>query len=543
MMNKISNDESSPPPSSSPVDQIVSSPSSPSSPTTAVGAAGELKQPQPLLRPRTSTASTASITAAPSSGSAGGGVDGGSADGAATDNNDDVAPPLSLSVPAASSSSSKAATAVSPPTSPPASPTSTQASTPPPPSSSRTLDNNNHCLKKDNQKSSSSLGGGCGCFSTIRRRWVTLMDYTRDWITLGVVTLAKSAARNPKSCIAIVTFISVLLIGVGLLTNFDMNVSSWEQMTPVNSVQRTQKQWIVNESGFPVQPYSMRIMIHADGHNVLSRQGIWHVYEVLDKVTTSIPRYEEYCTEAELLAEETGGGYYSLCGIRAVTLLWNNSLTIAQEELLSETDVILAVNADKYPNGGDVDVREIMGQMTVHYDTVVEAQSFIMEVLVPGTVGDGSEGKQIATQALHSVLDLRQQWLDQPQGLMKERNVTTNLVTETPTYRIEVMLTDHSIEEEMLRAAFKDIPLVPAVFVIMAIFTCIVFSTTRKQDQDDENHACEQRILLGVGAVFTVLLSLVSAYGLLWACGTYIVSSSEVTTGCYDCYPSCLCCL
>jgi cellobiose-specific phosphotransferase system component IIC len=90
----------------------------------------------------------------------------------------------------------------------------------------------------------------------------------------------------------------------------------------------------------------------------------------------------------------------------------------------------------------------------------------------------------------------------------------------------------------MVSAAFKDIPLIPGVFVVMTIFTCLVFSTTTKKqhgasnvDSASNSRSCwqyQQRILLGLGTVWTILLSICTSYGLLWIigmCTLYAVSS------------------
>lgn len=60
------------------------------------------------------------------------------------------------------------------------------------------------------------------------------------------------------------------------------------------------------------------------------------------------------------------------------------------------------------------------------------------------------------------------------------------------------------------RAIVNDIPLVPIVFVVMGIFTSLVFW---KKDK------VQSRSLLGFGAVVTVLLSIMSGYGLQFVIG------------------------
>jgi uncharacterized BrkB/YihY/UPF0761 family membrane protein len=64
--------------------------------------------------------------------------------------------------------------------------------------------------------------------------------------------------------------------------------------------------------------------------------------------------------------------------------------------------------------------------------------------------------------------------------------------------------------DRFTRAIVDDIPLVPIVFVIMGIFTSLVFW---KKDK------VQSRSLLGFGAVVTVLLSIISGYGLQFVIG------------------------
>jgi uncharacterized BrkB/YihY/UPF0761 family membrane protein len=64
--------------------------------------------------------------------------------------------------------------------------------------------------------------------------------------------------------------------------------------------------------------------------------------------------------------------------------------------------------------------------------------------------------------------------------------------------------------DRFTRAIVDDIPLVFIVFVVMGIFTSLVFW---KKDK------VQSRSLLGFGAVVTVLLSIMSGYGLQFVIG------------------------
>ena len=181
-------------------------------------------------------------------------------------------------------------------------------------------------------------------------------------------------------------------------------------------------------------------------------------------------------------------------------MFWNHSRAIMEENVQSDVDVILAVNTPKYPDSSEVDQRELMGHMTRHNDIVVFAESFLLEIVIPAAPSDA---KAVSEAVLDTLLDLRQQW-------------ASNSTVPT-AYRLEVYLTDFSLESETLRAVFNDLPLIPTVFVIMALFTCLVFSTSHKPGETQ----VKQRIVLGMGAVVAVVLSLATSYGLLYTIGTY----------------------
>jgi hypothetical protein len=61
--------------------------------------------------------------------------------------------------------------------------------------------------------------------------------------------------------------------------------------------------------------------------------------------------------------------------------------------------------------------------------------------------------------------------------------------------------------------------LAAGVFIIMSIFTCLVFM---------KQHKVYSRSLLGLAAVFSVLLSLMSGYGSMFICGVPLTSMTQI---------------
>jgi len=338
--------------------------------------------------------------------------------------------------------------------------------------------------------------------SAIRKRWHSLMDIPRGCIAYFVLHASRHAASHPVGYIVGILILSFVVLLIGLLTNFDMNTESSVGYTPFHSVINEQKDWILEESNFPPKPHSIRILIHKEGASVASRDGVLKAFEVIRAVEVT-QGYQELC-DTSLETNEVG--YSGLCQIRGVPLFWNNTLEIFEESVLSDTDLLLAISAKEYPDTSTVEPMEIMGHIAYHRDTyVIAAESFLMEILIPKPADDS---KGIAVDVLGSLLDLKNEWID-----LSGKNESSN-------FGLEVYFTDYSLEAESLRAVFKDLPLIPAVFVIMTIFTCLVFSFSHKPDG---NGKCKQRLMLGFGAVATVCLSMAFSYGILYIIGTCFV--------------------
>jgi Patched family len=394
--------------------------------------------------------------------------------------------------------------------------------------------------------------------------------------------MAQHAASYPVHYAVLITLFSFGALAVGYFTNFELHVNNREQLTASKSRLIPEFQWM--KGTFPQDPYLFSILVHRDADdkrsgdnpNLLTVDGIDHALHVVDMIQ-STAGYQELCDAYAKDAitprkAATRGGFTSLCLIQGVTAFWNHSLDAFNYERtinnMSDTDVILAVNSEFYPDGRRVAVSELFGQMTTHNSAVVKANAFRMTVTIPASrieeyMDDFVEGtgnqvsRDLSLRLLDELLNLRQEW-----------------TSETP-YRLQVMLYDYSIEQELVRAAVKDLPLIPFVFIIMAVFTCVVFSTAHKQGdsqlqsqsqlqqpkqqqrqdtiqdtalkgehvssgeeseggneifhshnqtQEEKSrelcrHSHQTRILLGIGAVVTILLSILTSYGLLWIIG------------------------
>lgn len=118
------------------------------------------------------------------------------------------------------------------------------------------------------------------------------------------------------------------------------------------------------------------------------------------------------------------------------------------------------------------------------------------------------EAEALEISILERMLELRDTW--------KRQNGNR--------FRLEVAVA-RSFDDEYERAVISDVPLIPFVFGIMSVPCLIIFP---KCDR------VQSRSLLGFGAVVTVLLAIITSFGLLFLCGVPFTSLTQVgcTEGC-----------
>jgi hypothetical protein len=299
--------------------------------------------------------------------------------------------------------------------------------------------------------------------------------------------VTRRAATHPKKYIVSIISFSILVLVVGLLTNFQTEAEDDAVWTPKNSRPLTHRDWLDDSSGFPEDPRNFFLLVHTNGGNVLGHAGVDRVFTALDTVRET-DGYSNLCSNAD----DDG---QSACSITAVTTFWNQTRAVFEKDVNDDDDeaAIAAISADYYPDGTKVDVDWILGNSQEDENGILTfAQLYIVRIDLPDV---GSEAEDFETVALDNALDLKDAWEAEADN----------------AFRLEVVA-ERSFEDEFARAIMSDLPLIPIVFIIMAVFTCIIFS---KCDR------VEARSLLGFGAVCCVLLSIMTGYGLMFIIGTY----------------------
>ena len=336
-------------------------------------------------------------------------------------------------------------------------------------------------------------------------QWTQFTSFIHDAISRGVVMLSRMAATHPKTVLSVTVFTALALPTIGWFTNFRMEVEQEAILAPFNSLSRQHHDWIEKESNFPSSTRPFDMLIHRDGEDVLSIATLKKVFEALD-VFRNTEGHDEICSVSDY---ELLDGKHT-CQIHAATRFWWHDEALFEAEVKTEEDLLEILSQDEYPLGTPVGDRDfILGKSEVvktsidnrtTIDTLVSAQSYIIRIEVPVIPQKTSLFEDLVVENL---LELRQKWQDDD---------TMNVQLEFFTFR--------SIPNEFIRAIVLDLPLYPAVFFIMCGFTCITFY------RRDRVHS---RCLLGIGAVVTIGLSLLTGCGLMFVIGMCPSSTQRVS--------------
>jgi len=289
----------------------------------------------------------------------------------------------------------------------------------------------------------------------------------------AVTYIALMATKRPRWTLCGIAALSLALLAIGYNTNFNLSVEEFEVFAPYGVRPRRHREWIQEASGFPSTPVPYVQLIHSRGDNVVSMEGIHRVFDAYEAIVVQqADVYQEFCN--------------SECLVLSPIRFWNYSRTIFEQSVETDEKVAEILAGDTYPDGTPVDTAQILGNHKLLYKdnntAYVTAQSYLTAFLLPNDVIE--ETIEFETLALEQVFPLQEAWNHDP----------------TQPFALEVQ-SERSYAFEFQKGIVKDLPLVPLVFTMMAIFTCILFF---------RRHAVQSRVLLGLGAVVTIVCSLCS---------------------------------
>ncbi|CAB9529332.1 Pick C1-like protein 1 [Seminavis robusta] len=259
--------------------------------------------------------------------------------------------------------------------------------------------------------------------------------------------------------------------------------------------------WIENESSFSQELDYSVIYVHLDGANLQedALQAVTRAFEVRDMVQ-ALPGYTDLCDSPYT---DPVTNVTMECFHHGVVDFWWQSLKIFQLSVDSNDEATVGMSENQFPYGRDVDPDRIYGN--AKYDQaglLTHTEGYRIDMLFPLR----DESKQfVSEQVVDAVFQLQEQW--------DARDVNSPY-----KYQLEV-LQSTSFDDEFDRAVANDLPLMPAAFIVMSIFCCIVFAQWDR---------VRSQSLLGFGAVVGVLFSVFTSYGIFFLAGVPMTSATQI---------------
>lgn len=294
--------------------------------------------------------------------------------------------------------------------------------------------------------------------------------------------LSNTAAKHPKVTIASVLVFSIAIFVLGFSFGFNVDVDEDVLWTPRGSPPLKHQDWIEDESGFPEDDQVFVMLFHQDGARDLL--GVDQVHRLFDALETiqGLDDYDELCA-----LHHSGD-----CPINGAVKFWNFSRAIFEEQVGSSDDLVIeAMSAELYPDGSVVSDQDIFGNPTRNENrTLTSAQMYVLSVGFPTDDEDADKqpSYDFEETAIDAILKLRDKWKDEEGNRFR---------VEFSAYR--------SFGDEFQRAIVDDVYLLPVIFVVMAVFTSLVFFKKNK---------VHSRCLLGFVAVVNVFLSIAAGFGM-----------------------------
>lgn len=337
--------------------------------------------------------------------------------------------------------------------------------------------------------------------------WERCTSYLRKPLLRSLIYIARLSAKRPFVTIAISILVSALLSVVGLFTNFRIENEGTILWTPTGCNSLIHGDWVASEdSGFPQPSRNLQVIVHANGGNVLGREGADRVFDVIDTIRATTG-YHDLCSLGR-------GNEDGECPINAVTGFWaNHNRKLFEEAVQSDEDAILAMSALRFANGEPALRTTIYGLpepviyqnasiltgLNMSIQLLESVSAYLCTIGIPPEEEDALPFEAEVTDRL---FELDRSW--------------ANTMGEQFTLEIN---SSRSYDDELYRSIKQDIPLMAAAFAIMGVFCSITLA---------KRHGVRSQSLLGVGAVATIALGLLTGYGLMFCVGVPFTSLAQI---------------
>jgi len=393
----------------------------------------------------------------------------------------------------------------------------------------------------------------------IHRYWKSMTSVIHRCLLQGVLVIAVTSARYPKRTIGLVTVLSVSLLVVGLMTNFVLALDDERIFAPDDCRPREHFSYVESVDGFPAPTRPIVMIIHANGDNVVTYQAMDQMLQATNLVR-SLEGYRSICattaTTTTTSSSSSSNTTTTDCTILGPTRFWDHNRTLFELQTQRNDDVVAeTLSQDVFDTETKTPVAHAFFLGYYERETVYNVLQFddddnndedggnsnntnsntsitdtdtTNSVTVTTTEGTISYAKALQTNIFFPNLETptKEGWttLDFEtkaiEALLELRNqFNNNINNQTSMYQLE-FYTPRSVPDEMTRAVANDLPLLPVVFGIMSLFTCLVFA--RPYDR------VQSRMLLGIGSVVTIFFSIMSGFGIAFLLGLPFTNLTQI---------------
>lgn len=254
----------------------------------------------------------------------------------------------------------------------------------------------------ENQSISTSSSGDKSVPSAATRScssmWATPMVCFHLSTLKALLWASTKAVYNPRITTISIFLLSLILLGVGVATNFNVEVNEHVVWTPRNSRLAEHSSW-QKSSPFETERYSnLRLTFHSDGKNVLGMDQTRQVMSFVDEIF-NMADVQGICSRDN----------FSVLGI---PLFWNNSLSVFGDKVFNEDDLIDQMSAKIFPNGDPVIDPSLYGtsMRNSSTETLTSVLSYMITIRLPAT----QKGQQSIINLREVCLGLREKMKSEP---------------------------------------------------------------------------------------------------------------------------------
>lgn len=357
------------------------------------------------------------------------------------------------------------------------------------------------------------------CYDTFSRTWSrTIWSFQRP-IRKTMTSMAVLSARYPLLVVVLSLSISTCLFVMGYFTNFVIVEDEVQLWGTQGSMLLKDRDWVHNvfePANHEEDANYVTILVHKHGDNVITKDGMRTVLHILDRVRSNdATGYQDFCgnygspicTPSRSLTCALNGISIEpptiTCPIYSLSAAWLHNTTIFETMVESDDDVRLffktsSVTLNSNDKPWSLDLESLVGFPEFNGDTLVAAKSLTTHIRLPLQNSNSANEKDVI---IHGAIALEQRIIQTLQQLHLEWEGDFAFEFHSSS----------SFSDEFNREVFREILLLPVVFIFLVIFTALV--SYKYSDW------FLSQTFLGIGAVIGVAASILSGFGIMFVIG------------------------